>query len=175
MTSDCCIEWRAIVTQSDERLLRRVTNDAREDEMEENLNQVAGVIGNLKHMAIDMGQEIESQNRQIDRINVKVNDCFLLLLSQFFKTLLGRARYRGRCWAAIRWEISGCLIVQNRQAVQSMGRSMDWTLEDNMVDCLFFCTTLTGRRGGNTPFVQTGAETPDTGAEAVKPDPGSYW
>ena len=78
-------------------MLRRVTNDAREDEMEENLNQVAGVIGNLKHMAIDMGQEIESQNRQIDRINVKVNDCFLLLLNQFFKTLLGRARSRGRC------------------------------------------------------------------------------
>jgi len=24
-----------------------------------------------------------------------------------------------------------CLIVQNRQAMQSMGRSMDWTLEDN--------------------------------------------
>jgi len=32
-----------------------------------------------------------------------------------------------------------CLIIQNRQAVQSMGRSMDWTLEDNMVDGLFFC------------------------------------
>ena len=31
-----------------------------------------------------------------------------------------------------------CLIVRNRQAVQSMGRSMDWTLEDNMVDGLFF-------------------------------------
>ncbi|CAK8692154.1 unnamed protein product [Clavelina lepadiformis] len=49
----------------------RITNDAREDEMEENLTQVAGVIGNLKHMAIDMGNEIESQNRQIDRINEK--------------------------------------------------------------------------------------------------------
>jgi len=47
---------------------------------------------------------------------------------------------------------------------------MDWTLEDNMVDGLFFSATLTGRRGGHTPFVQAGAETPDTGAEAVKPD-----
>ena len=56
----------------------------------------------------------------------------------------------------------GCLIVQNRQAVQSMGRSMDWTLEDNMVDGLFFCATLTGRRGGHTPFVQAGTETSDT-------------
>jgi len=40
----------------------------------------------------------------------------------------------------------GCLIIQNSQAMQYMGRSMDWTLEDNMVDGLFFCATLTGRR-----------------------------
>jgi len=44
-----------------------------------------------------------------------------------------------------------CLIVQNRQAMQLMGRSMDWTLEDIMVDGLF-CATLTDRRGGHTPF-----------------------
>jgi len=44
-----------------------------------------------------------------------------------------------------------------------------------MVDGLFFCATLTGRRGGHTPFVQTGAETPDTGVEAVKPDPCCSW
>jgi len=30
-----------------------------------------------------------------------------------------------------------CLIVQNRQNVQSMRRSMEWTFEDNMVDGLF--------------------------------------
>jgi len=52
---------------------------------------------------------------------------------------------------------------------------MDWTLEDKMVDGLFFCATLTGCRGGHTPFVQAGAETSDTSAEAVKPDPGSSW
>ena len=39
------------------------------------------------------------------------------------------------------------LIFQNRQTMQSMGRSIDWTLEDNMVDGLFICATLTGRRG----------------------------
>ena len=43
----------------------------------------------------------------------------------------------------------GCFIVQNRQAVQSVGRSMDWTLEDDRVDHLLFCATLTGRRGGH--------------------------
>ena len=69
-----------------------------------------------------------------------------------------------------------CLVVQNRQAVQSMRRSMmDWTLEDNMVDGLFFCATLTGRRGVHTPFVQAGTEPSDTGAEAIEPDPGSSW
>ena len=53
-------------------------------------------------------------------------------------------------------------------------RSMDWTLEDNMVNGLF-CATLTGCRGSHTPFVHTRAETLDTGTEAVKPDPGSSW
>ena len=52
---------------------------------------------------------------------------------------------------------------------------MDWTLEDDMVDGLFFCATLTGRRGGHTPFVQAGAETYNTSAAAVKLDPGSFW
>jgi len=44
-----------------------------------------------------------------------------------------------------------------------------------MVDGLFFCATLTGRREGHTPFVQAGAEAADTGAEAVKPDPRCSW
>ena len=35
-------------------------------------------------------------------------------------------------------------IVQHRQDMQSIGMSMGWTLEDNMVDGLFFCATLTG-------------------------------
>jgi len=52
---------------------------------------------------------------------------------------------------------------------------MDWTLDDNMVDGLFFCATLAGRRGGHTPFVQAGVETSNTCAEAVKPDPGCSW
>jgi len=52
---------------------------------------------------------------------------------------------------------------------------MDWTSKDNMVDGLFFCDTLTGRRGSHAPLVQAGAEMSDTGAEAVRPDPGSSW
>jgi len=49
----------------------RITNDAREDEMEDNVGQVNTMIGNLRNMAIDMGSEIENQNRQVGRINLK--------------------------------------------------------------------------------------------------------
>jgi len=34
-----------------------------------------------------------------------------------------------------------CFIIQNCQAVQSMGRLMDWTSEDNMINGLIFCAT----------------------------------
>ncbi|XP_040916510.1 synaptosomal-associated protein 23-like isoform X3 [Toxotes jaculatrix] len=51
--------------------IKRITNDAREDEMEDNLQAVGGIIGNLKTMALDMGNEIDQQNKQIDRITDK--------------------------------------------------------------------------------------------------------
>lgn len=41
--------------------------------MDENLAQVGNILGNLKNMALDMGNEIDAQNKQIDRINIKVN------------------------------------------------------------------------------------------------------
>ncbi|XP_006066248.1 synaptosomal-associated protein 23 isoform X1 [Bubalus kerabau] len=53
--------------------IKRITNDAREDEMEENLTQVGSILGNLKNMALDMGNEIEAQNRQIERITEKAD------------------------------------------------------------------------------------------------------
>uniref|UniRef100_A0A8D3C260 Synaptosomal-associated protein n=1 Tax=Scophthalmus maximus TaxID=52904 RepID=A0A8D3C260_SCOMX len=53
--------------------IQRVTNDAREDEMEENLDAVGGIIGNLKTMAVDMGTEIDKQNKHIDRITEKAD------------------------------------------------------------------------------------------------------
>lgn len=40
--------------------------------MEENLDAVGSIIGNLKNMAVDMGNEIDKQNKQIDRITDKV-------------------------------------------------------------------------------------------------------
>ncbi|XP_042194158.1 synaptosomal-associated protein 23 [Callorhinchus milii] len=53
--------------------IKKITNDAREDEMEENLEQVGSIIGNLKSMAMEMGNEIESQNQRIDRITDKAD------------------------------------------------------------------------------------------------------
>ncbi|CAH8828604.1 unnamed protein product [Trichobilharzia szidati] len=51
--------------------ITRITNDAREDEMDQNLQEVSGMIGNLRNMAIDMGSEINQQNVQIERIQIK--------------------------------------------------------------------------------------------------------
>ena len=36
------------------------------------MQQVSTMIGNLRNMATDMGTEVENQNRQLDRINIKV-------------------------------------------------------------------------------------------------------
>ena len=64
-----------------QQYVRRINNDAREDEMEENMQAVGGILGNLKNMATDMGAEIEKQNTQLDRINDKVNNLdFVLIL-----------------------------------------------------------------------------------------------
>lgn len=51
--------------------IAKITKDAREDEMEDNMGQVSTMIGNLRNMAIDMGSEIVNQTSQLDRINQK--------------------------------------------------------------------------------------------------------
>lgn len=51
--------------------IRRINNDAREDEMEDNMVAVGNMLGNLKSMAQDMGDEIGKQNTQIDRVTAK--------------------------------------------------------------------------------------------------------
>ena len=57
--------------------IQRINNDAREDEMEENMQAVGSVLGNLKSMARDMGGEIERQNKQLDKVNDKVFILFI--------------------------------------------------------------------------------------------------
>lgn len=51
--------------------ITRITNDAREEEMENNVSEVGTMVGNLRNMAVDMGNEIESQNKQLDKVNQK--------------------------------------------------------------------------------------------------------
>ena len=48
---------------------------------------VSTMIGNLRNMATDMGTEVQNQNAQLDRINLKVMIFFLLALIfvSFFK------------------------------------------------------------------------------------------
>lgn len=42
--------------------------------MEDNLQTVGDIVSNLKNMAVDMGSEIDKQNKQIDRITDKVRN-----------------------------------------------------------------------------------------------------
>jgi len=53
--------------------IERITNDAREDEMEENMQAVGSVLSNLKEMSQAMGGEIERQNKQLDKIGGKAD------------------------------------------------------------------------------------------------------
>ena len=69
----------------------------------------------------------------------------------------------------------GCLIVQNGQAVLSMRMSMDQTLEDNMIDSLFICATLTGTEEAIPHLYRQEQKRTIQSAEAVKTDPGSSW
>ncbi|CAG0903772.1 unnamed protein product [Darwinula stevensoni] len=43
----------------------RLTDDAREDEMEANVQRIAQIIGNMRAMAIDIGYEVEAQKAQV--------------------------------------------------------------------------------------------------------------
>ena len=51
--------------------INRITRDEREDEMEQNLQAVDGILDNLHAIAIDMGSELSRQNNQLRRINQK--------------------------------------------------------------------------------------------------------
>jgi synaptosomal-associated protein 25 len=48
--------------------ITRITNDDREEEMDDNLQLVSSYLGNLKNTALDMQDTISNQNKQIDRI-----------------------------------------------------------------------------------------------------------
>jgi len=45
--------------------------DAREEEMEENMEQVSAMIGNIRNMSNDMNGALHRQNQTLDRVNAK--------------------------------------------------------------------------------------------------------
>ena len=49
----------------------KITNDDREAEMENNMQQVSSMIDNLHRMSVDLGVELENQTKQLDRLNCK--------------------------------------------------------------------------------------------------------
>ena len=51
--------------------------------MEENLQHVDKAVGKLRAMAVDIGGEVEKQNKQLDDINVKVGILCLALHDSF--------------------------------------------------------------------------------------------
>ena len=71
----------SVTSAGTQPMIQKVLNDDRETEMDENLTDVSNMLGNLKHMAMDMGDELERQNNQLDRINNKADSNDLRLQS----------------------------------------------------------------------------------------------
>jgi hypothetical protein len=70
--------------------------------MEENMGQVNTMVGNLRNMALDMGSELENQNRQIDRINRKVSvDNLLISLGEMVR------RWKWEKAEVVEWKMLG--------------------------------------------------------------------
>jgi len=57
--------------QGPEDYVTHVTDDVREKEMERNLSDIEESIANLKAIALDMGNELKTQNHMVDRLNTK--------------------------------------------------------------------------------------------------------
>ena len=68
LTNNDSITNRSTSGTSNKEYITRITKDAREDEMNSNLNQVNTALGLLRNMAVDMNSELQSQNGQLDRI-----------------------------------------------------------------------------------------------------------
>lgn len=60
--------------------IAKYTNDKEEEEMEKNMEEVSNCIGNLRNMAVDMGNEIGRQNEYIVRIQEMVKKILLLII-----------------------------------------------------------------------------------------------
>ncbi|CAL8128532.1 unnamed protein product [Orchesella dallaii] len=64
---------------SNGRFVTKITGDAKEDEMEQYLEQVNSSLGNMKNLAISIGNEIEASNKKLDVITemTQINDTMI--------------------------------------------------------------------------------------------------
>ncbi|XP_041595885.1 synaptosomal-associated protein 23-like [Vulpes lagopus] len=62
---------QATTGTANSRSIQLRTNDARDDEIEENLTQVGSILGHWKNKALDMGSGVEATDPQIDWITEK--------------------------------------------------------------------------------------------------------
>ncbi|KAI8749260.1 synaptosomal-associated protein 29 [Biomphalaria glabrata] len=60
-------------------MITPVTRSAREEEVDQNLALMGDGMSRLKSLALGLGDEIEKQNEQLDRINTKVDSTDILL------------------------------------------------------------------------------------------------
>ncbi|CAL1539257.1 unnamed protein product [Lymnaea stagnalis] len=63
-------------------MITPVTRSAREEEVDQNLSLMCDGMSRLKGLALGLGDEIQRQNDQLDRINVKVDSTDVLLSHQ---------------------------------------------------------------------------------------------
>lgn len=50
------------------------SDDEVEDEIDDNLNEMAGVVGRLRMLAMTAGEEVDSQNGKLGKLSGKVDD-----------------------------------------------------------------------------------------------------
>lgn len=61
------------IPSSLEVLLTQTTDEAMEEEIDANIGALHGAAGRLNHLARAMGNEVDSQNKHIERIGGKVD------------------------------------------------------------------------------------------------------
>ena len=71
------------------------------------------MVTNLRNMAVDMGNEIESQNKQLDRINQKVGHS---LVMQFLRIMLVRIHKQRQNLKALR--LCVCVFLKGRKVLK---------------------------------------------------------
>ena len=93
--------------------------------MEDNMQQVGSVLGNLKNMATDMGEEIERQNKHLDLIQGKVSVWLRVWLSEV-RPPDSRGRHQNRAGKQEDRETAEMKQQQLRRTTYYYHQSVEW-------------------------------------------------